>query len=678
MKILQFPLVKIIVFFVFGILGAFYLQPNPNSVFITLGISFALFGLSFYFSLNYQNRKNYFVLFALLISFLFGVSTQVIHTETYQKNHYTHFIENSNKECLIEVTLKDKLKENDFSKRFVAIIRKFNSNESCGKIILNIRKDSLEHNFEIGSILKIKGSIFKNKEISNPNQFDYGKYLENQQVYGQVYCDVNDIEINSKSEKNIWYYAANLRNKIINNLSKKGFGKNELSVIVALILGQQQDISQDVLHDYQYAGAVHILSVSGLHVGFILLFINFLLRPIPKNKMGSLSKLMIVIASLWIFAVIAGLAPSVVRSVTMFSFVAIGMYFKRSVNIYHTILVSAFLILLFQPFFLFDVGFQLSYISLFFIVWLQPLFSEIWKPNNKIVNYFWDILTVSFAAQIGAFPLSVYYFHQFPGLFFVTNLIILPAMGLVLGLGVFVMLLAYFDYVPIIPMRVLEWSIWFLNKIIAWIASLEQFIILNISFNFSLLITIYLMLFAVFIWFKKPSFQKLTFALFSIILFQISCISTKYFHQTEKEFIVFNVKKNSILCERNGQNSIIYINNNNLENIEQDRLLNPYLIGNFSLIHSKKIIPNILFFKNKKVLILDSLAIFPKHLFPDIVILTHSPKLNLERFLHDCKPNIVVADASNFKSYVKIWKVTCEKQKIPFHATAEKGFYKLK
>jgi competence protein ComEC len=677
MKILQFPLVKIIAFFVLGIVNAFYLKPNPNFVFIAMGISFIFFGLSFYFSIRKVFQKNYFAIFAILVSFILGVLTQVIHTETYKTNHFTHFIQNSKKQYSIEITLKEKLKENDFSKRFVAIVKKLDAKESCGKIILNIRKDSLNHDFRVGSILKIRGSVYKNKEISNPNQFDYGKYLENQQIYGQVYCDVNDIQISSKIEKSIWYYASSFRNKIIKNLQKNGFGKSELSVIIALILGQQQDISQDVLHDYQYAGAVHILSVSGLHVGFILLFINFLLRPIPKNKMGSFTKLMIVIISLWVFGVIAGLAPSVVRSVTMFSFVAFGIYLKRSVNIYHTLLVSAFLILLFQPSFLFDVGFQLSYVSLFFIVWLQPLFSGIWKPKNRIITYFWDILTVSFAAQIGAFPLSVYYFHQFPGLFFVTNLVILPAMGLVLGLGVLVMLFAFFNYVPIIPMRILEWSIWFLNKIISWIASFEQFIISNISFNFYMLLTMYLMLFAVFIWFKKPSFQKLSFAMIIIILFQTSCFSTKYIHQAEKELIVFNVKKNSLLCERIGQNSTIYANDSILKNIDNNRLLKPYLIENFATIQHKKSIQNNLFFNNKKILIIDSLAIYPKGFSPNIVVITHSPKLNLERFLQLCKPKSVVADASNFKTYVKIWKATCEQQKIPFHATAEKGFYKL-
>jgi competence protein ComEC len=223
----------------------------------------------------------------------------------------------------------------------------------------------------------------------------------------------------------LFYFASLIRNRIIRNLEKNHFHKTELSVVVALILGQQQDISPEIVRDYQYAGAVHVLSVSGLHVGFILLFITFLLKPIPNSRRGAFVKLITVILFLWAFGLLAGFAPSVVRSVTMFSFVAIGMYLRRSVNIYNTLAISALLILLFQPSFLMDVGFQLSYVALFFIVWLQPLLASIWIPKNKIVQFFWDIITVSFAAQIGTFPMSIYYFHQFPGLFFITNLVIL-------------------------------------------------------------------------------------------------------------------------------------------------------------------------------------------------------------------------------------------------------------
>jgi competence protein ComEC len=234
--------------------------------------------------------------------------------------------------------------------------------------------------------------------------------------------------------------------------------------------------------------------------------LTFILQPIPNTQKGALLKLTITLTSLSLFALIAGLAPSVVRSVTMFSFVAIGYYLRRTVNVYHTILVSLFLILLIQPSFLFDVGFQLSYIALFFIIWLQPLLAAIWTPKSKAFKYIWDILTVSFAAQIGTLPLSIYYFHQFPGLFFVTNLAIIPLLSFIMILGVLVMLFAAFNYVPFFLSKPLEWSIYYLNKIINSIASFERFIIKDIPFNSYLLIFLFS---AILYWLSNPVLKKL-------------------------------------------------------------------------------------------------------------------------------------------------------------------------
>jgi competence protein ComEC len=542
---------------------------------------------------------------------------------------------------------------------------------------LNIQNDSLHHVLKVGNSLLIKGTLTKNKPPNNPNQFDYSKYLEKKQIYAQLYADVADIKIGTEIEKNIWYYSSKLRTRIIRNLEKNNFNKTELNVAIALIMGQQQDISPDIIRDYQYAGAVHILSVSGLHIGFILLFVTFILKPIPNTKRGSFIKLITILISLSMFGIIAGLAPSVVRSVTMFSFVAIGNHLRRSVNIYHTLLVSVLLILLFEPSFLFDVGFQLSYIALFFIIWLQPLLSSIWKPNYKVSKYIWDILTVSFAAQIGTLPLSIYYFHQFPGLFFITNLIIIPLLSIIMILGVLVMLLAAFNMIPVFLSQLLEWSIYYLNKIINAIASLEQFIIQDIPLHFYLLLSGYLLLFTVILWFKKPSFTKLALVLIAILILQFSYFKIQRKIQTEQELVVFNSKKSTLIAERKGENILVYANDSVLKTVQKNSLLKSYRIGNLSTLEQKKRIQNFIFFNGKKIFVLDSSGIYPKNIQSDIVVLTQSAKINADRLFQIMKPKLVIADASNFKNIQKLWKASCEKQKIPFHATGEKGFYKL-
>lgn len=674
MKILKFPLTRITIWFVLGVLAAFYFEPNPLLSLICCGVATLLFGVAYYFSKKDFIQKTYFGYATYLVFFCIGSTTHAVHNEKFSRIHYVHTIDGHNHS--VEVVLLEKLKSNPYSHRYIAKVTAIDSVISKGKILLNIKKENLPEEFQIGSRLLISGTIYEPKEPGNPHQFDYKKYLAYKSIYGQMYADAPAIRLNSKTEKSIWYYAASFRNTIIQNLKNSGFRNEELNVAVALILGQQQDISPELLKDYQFAGAVHILSVSGLHVGCLMLFIGSLLSPLPKTRKGNILKLVILLAFLWAFALIANFSPSVTRSVVMFSFVAIGKYAHRKTNIYHTLLVSVFIILLFEPSFIFDVGFQLSYCALFFIVWLQPLFSSLWKPKNKAANYFWDILTVSFAAQIGTFPLSLYYFHQFPGLFFITNLLILPLLGIIMALGVFVMLWASFSIVPSFLIKCLEWSLYILNKTINRIASFESFVFQDVSFNWQMLLSCYLLLFAIILWFKKPNFQKLSFALLGLILFQLAYLGNTFVSKNQEELIVFNAKRNTIIAQKKGTELTVF-SDQKVSDQTMDFILKPYLVGSFSHIAATEKIGNLIYFKQNKILVIDSLGVSPKIQQPDIIILSQSPKINLERTIQNAKPKMVIADASNYRTDMERWKATCVKEKIPFHSTVEKGFYSL-
>jgi competence protein ComEC len=365
MKILQFPLTKISIAFIFGLLFFQYYIPSPIIVFGSLLVCISTIIL---FHFSHQNKRiirPLFGVFILLTSFLIGISTAVFHKETFNKIHYTNQIKNYETPHLLVVTVNEKVKKTQKNIRFIASLQKLDNRKSFGKIILNIRKPNNIDTLKIGTRLKVIGTIYKNKGAFNPNQFDYGKYLEKQEIYAQVYTDKKQVKVIG-TESTVWSRFSNFRSKIIKKLELSNFKNDELNILIALLLGQQQDISPEILKDYQYAGAVHVLSVSGLHVGFILLFITFILKPLSNSRRNSFLKLIIILASLWTFGILAGLSASVVRSVVMFSFVAIGNNIRRTVNIYHTLLVSILLILLWRPSFLFDIGFQLSYLALFF------------------------------------------------------------------------------------------------------------------------------------------------------------------------------------------------------------------------------------------------------------------------------------------------------------------------
>ena len=676
MKILRFPLARIFIGFLFGII--LFRIASFNSVFVYSSLAIAVVGLliSSFYCLKNNFYKILFGCFVFIASFLCGISTALIHKENSNPYHYTNQITNYEKVRKLDLLLVEKLKSSSKNNRYVSEVKEVDGRKSYGKVILNIPKKDSVKNMKIGFHLKVIGVVFKNKNPLNPNLFDYNSYLENQEIYAQVYTKQNQIKIGNY-ESSLWAGFSNFRETIISNLEHSAISKEELNVLNALILGQQQDISTEVLKDYQYAGAVHVLSVSGLHVGFILLFITFLLKPISNSRKGSLLKLIIVVLSLWSFAILAGLAPSIVRSVTMFSFLAIGIHLRRTINIYHTLLVSMLLILLFKPSFLFDVGFQLSYLALFFILWLQPILSSIWQPKNKIIKYFWDIITVSFAAQIGAMPLSIYYFHQFPGLFFVTNLLILPSLGIIMAVGVLVVLIATFHTVPEFIAKSIEFLIAFLNGIIHWVASFDVFVFKNISFSKEMLWSSYLVIILMILWIKRPTFKRLTLTFTSILLMQIIFIVQKNKVQNNEELIIFNCRKNTIITERIGNAVTIYSNDSIQKKLNSNLLIQSYLVGNFCQAKAKKSLQNLLFFKHHKVLIIDSSCVYTKGIHPDILVIIQSPKLNIQRLLKTYKPKEIVVDGSNFKSYIRLWEATCRKEKIPFHNTNEKGFYKI-
>jgi competence protein ComEC len=676
MKILHFPLAKISLAFIIGIVSFQYYKPSPIWVFGS--VLFCVF-LLLVFHLLSRTKNNFKLIFgvlSLLTSLLLGVASSIIHKETYNSLHYINQIKDYENQHLIRLVINEKLKNTQKNTRYISTIRSVDKQQSFGKIILNIKKPNQIDSIKIGAELNVIGMLYKNKGSFNPNQFDYGKYLENQEIYAQVYANETQINIVG-TQKTIWSQFSNFRTKIIENLALSNFKKEELNILIALLLGQQQDISPEILKDYQYAGAVHILSVSGLHVGFILMFITFLLKPMSNSKRNAILKLVIILVSLWTYGILAGLSASVVRSVTMFSFVAIGIHLKRTVNIFHTLVVSMLLILLWKPSFLFDVGFQLSYLALFFILWVQPLLSNIWQPKNRIIQYIWDIVTVSTAAQIGAMPLSIYYFHQFPGLFFITNIIVLPLLGVIMIIGLIAIIIACFGIVPFVIAKPLEFLIEFLNYIIHWVATFEDFIIKNISFNKEMLVASYLVIIFSVLWFKKNTFQRLFLTLLSIISLQCVFIYTKFKAENTDEFIVFNAKKHSIITERKKDLITVYSNDSILENIDNNLAIQSYLIGNFCKIEEKKNIGNLFYFKNKKILIIDSSSVYLEKTKPDILIVINSPKINLVRVFESWKPEQVVIDGSNYKSYARLWEATCRKEKIPFHNTNEKGFYKI-
>lgn len=666
---MKFPIIPIALFFVLGIVFHFYWKPSLVWIAVTTGLTLFVFGFLFWVAKKHFLQKVHFGIGTYVLSFAIGALAHAFHFEPGFRTHYSHFLSETNS---IQGTIAERLKPNNFSEKYYFKISKMEGKAVFGKILLTVPKKEIPKQFHAGEKITIVTALQPITKSSNPYQFDYAAYLERQQVYHQLYLKSGN-HIQNGTVHNFDYYVERYRSTLLNSFSIHHFSPETDHIIRALLLGQRQDMDTETSENYTNAGVIHILAISGLHIAILYAMLLFLLKPLQRFRKGKLLQFVCILAFLWLFAILSGLTASVVRSVVMFSFVSLGLYLNKSGNIYNILTVSMLVMLLIQPDFLFDIGFQLSYIAVFAILWLQPFYKSIKPSRYKIVNYFVDVLVISFVAQLGVLPLSLYYFNQLPLLFFMANLVVIPLSSFVLILGIVVLIFNFIaPELSLILGKLLSLSIEIMNQYIAWIASFKEFVVKDIPFSFALLLASYLTLIGFILWLYERRFSRLIFFLLTAIALQLSLLST--FSQTKKEneFVIFNNKKSTLITEKNNQTILVYTNDSLPQ---QNKNLIAYNRGKFN--HHIEIRPlqNVLVYNDKKMLIVDSVGIYTTKQKPDIVLLTQSPKINLVRLLNSVHPKAVIADATNYKSYVKRWKATCEKEKIPFHATAEKGFY---
>jgi len=623
----------------------------------------------------YWQRKTLFFVFITWITFF--LTGMILVYENDATNHTNYFEKHLKNTSKVILAIDKVLKPGNYHHKYVADVVQLDSKKTTGHVLLNIEKDSTSLLFHTGDLVFLKNKFQDIKSSLNPHQFNYKHYLKKQGINQQVYITHQEILLLDESKVSLLRFIDAFRVKIQKSLRRYHFTDDELAVMNALLLGQRQEISKQLSDNYSKAGAIHILAVSGLHVGVILLILSLILKPLERVNNGKLIKLVLVILSLWFFAILAGLSASVIRAVTMFSAIALGQFFNKRNAVEHSLIFSMFIILLWKPLFLFDVGFQLSYTAVFGIIWIQPVLYQLWKPNFFIVDKGWQLITVSVAAQLGVLPISLFYFHQFPALFFISNLIIIPFLGVILGLGLVVLVLSYESILPLFLEGFYGDVISILNKVVAFVARQESFLFSEISFSALKMIFSYLLIISGFQLFLKLNTKRCFLFFGSILAFQCVLILEKYTIAQKSEFIVFHKSKNSIIGIRKGSSFELYHSMDSLQ-ISSQKLLINYKVGENISSQNYHKLSNLMYYDKQVVLIIDKDGLYDiKELNNPIVLLRQSPKINLQRLVKKLKPAIIIADGSNYKSYIENWNTTCKNLKTPFWTTYNQGAYVL-
>ncbi len=462
-----FTFVRIVIVFIGGIILGIY-QPEIIPLSFAsrslIALVVAYFGSIFFFSWWKFDRGP----LALSAIFLAGFTHVQLSTESHDSDHVLAIRDSIRS---YEVVITRFFEEKEKSWKAEARIEKVMFNDRWqrryARIVLYFSKTDFIEPFAYGDVLIVRGAPRLVTPPSNPGEFDYKKFLSYRNIYHQHFLRKTDVAwLDHRPPSPILKFAFQARIWAERTLKRYVEGEREQGVAAALVLGVTDGLDNELLNAYAATGAMHVLAVSGLHITIVYMIIAWLFKPVLKFRSGPWLLAIVSLMLLWTYAFITGLSPSVLRAVTMFSFIAIAKPLGRNTNIFNTLGASAFCLLLFDPYLIMSVGFQLSYLAVIGIVYLQSAFYDLWAPRSYIMDEVWKITCVSIAAQIATFPLGLLYFHQFPNYFLLSNLLVIPGSFVVLIVGI---VLLAFSFIGVVAQGLgflLTWSIKLLNGVV--------------------------------------------------------------------------------------------------------------------------------------------------------------------------------------------------------------------
>lgn len=341
---------------------------------------------------------------------------------------------------------------------------------SCGMVAYTAKDDSVVLGLQPGDLLLVKTSCIRpTSPPKNPGEFNYAQLLARKGIFHQAFLNPTDwTRLKQAPSFSLYALSQRIRSQLIKTLQV--LSPKERSVAEALLLGYKDHLDPETRNAYARSGALHVLAVSGLHVGIIYLALDKLLFFLVGFKQGRWVRILLILTGLWSYALLTGLPPSVQRAALMFSVIAVGRNMKKPNSVYNNVLFSAFVLLCWNPNLLFDVGFQLSYAAVLGIITLQPSIYQWFKVPTKVLDYGWQIVSVSLAAQLAVLPFSLFYFHQFPLLFPITNLVVIPAATIIIFGGIFLFLVSGIGGV------VFEWTAVAFNNVLRIVNFCIEFI----------------------------------------------------------------------------------------------------------------------------------------------------------------------------------------------------------
>ncbi len=555
------PFVRFLIPFVFGISTSLFFSCNFVFSFAAFLISLGVFLATFF----YLKQLKYSALNGILLTatlYFFGISLNLFQNELFKSDHFSK--QNAANYLLVNVdeVAIEKVKSFKLHTKVIGYFDSLNIQKSCcGNLLLYVAKDSISRQLKYGDILIIKNNLVVDvPPPQNPDEFDYKRYLRFNNIHFQAYLRQNDYQKTAIIKTTFLYsWIYDVQKYFKETLAKNIVAQTETAVAQALLYGYDDDIDPDVMQAYANTGTLHVLAVSGMHVGLIFMILTLMLKFMDKTKRTKLFKNIIIILCLWIYSLLCGFSPSILRATVMFTFIILGQMLSRSTNVYNTLAISAFTLMCMDTNMLANVGFQLSYMAVIGIVFLQPFVSEWYDPKSWLGIQIWEITAISIAAQVITFPLGLLYFHQFPNYFLFSNLIIIPLTTLIIYIGI---VLVAFSKMPIIALwlgKLMYWGIALTNAIVKFVEQMPFSYIsgVHISIIQTIFIFIGLAFFISYFILRRTIYFKLGL-LMSCLFFGLNAFQ-QYKNYSQQNLVTYHINNQTAINFIQGNQSILII-----------------------------------------------------------------------------------------------------------------------
>jgi competence protein ComEC len=431
-----------------------------------------------------------------------------------------------------------------------------------------------------GDELIVKCTFKTIPEPENPYQFNYKRFLRWQGIYYQSFIrNPNSVLKTGENKASLFQNLSYNGNQYLKKLFHKNIkDSTALGVTEALIFGYKEDLPKDLVESYSRTGTLHVLAVSGLHVAVVFLMLANFLWFLDKRRFGVWLKTGIVIICIWVYCILTGMSPSIIRAGLMISIVLIGKALHRQTNIFNTVAFSAFLILLINPFWILNLGFQLSFAAVLGIVYLQHYILPLWVPPNWFMRQVWNILVISICAQIATFPLSLYYFNQFPNYFLLSNLIIIPLTTIIIYTGIGMVVFSKLSPLLLPFSWLTEHLVILTNYMVTRIEKFPFSFIDGVKLNTIQLCALYICIGCLIFWLVNANKKGLISALICLTLIISIASFDKLRLQKQKHLVIFNIPNQNALLASDGRKSLLI--SDNLKSGKQMFYMRGWLIQN--------------------------------------------------------------------------------------------------